>query len=55
MFTLGNLICGFFAIVVAAPRRAADVDRDSRGARTSRFSIRREAMRQLDPTDDTHN
>jgi CDP-diacylglycerol--serine O-phosphatidyltransferase len=54
MFTLGNLICGFFAIVVAARvesptsvvvHRAPDIAFHNPG----------HVIRQLDPTDDTHN
>jgi CDP-diacylglycerol--serine O-phosphatidyltransferase len=55
MFTLANLICGFFAIVVAArverptsPERPAAVDKIS-------FANPTRVIRQLDPANDTHN
>jgi CDP-diacylglycerol--serine O-phosphatidyltransferase len=51
MFTLGNLVCGFFAIVVAARvERPTSIEVPS----TVQLSPRH-IIKQLDPTDDTHN
>ncbi len=54
MFTLGNLVCGFFAIVVAA---RVDAPTSPEIPRAGDIAFRNPAgvMRQLDPTDDTHN
>jgi CDP-diacylglycerol--serine O-phosphatidyltransferase len=54
MFTLGNLICGFFAIVVAA---RVETPTSTEMSRAPDFDFRhpRMAVRQFDPTDDTHN
>jgi CDP-diacylglycerol--serine O-phosphatidyltransferase len=54
IFTLGNLICGFFAIVVAA-RVERPTSLEIRPAADIVFRHPTRVMRQLDPTDDTHN
>ena len=54
MFTLGNLICGFFAIVVAA-RVDRPTSLDIRPAADIAFQHPTRVIRELDPTDDTHN
>ncbi|MBI3837079.1 MAG: CDP-diacylglycerol--serine O-phosphatidyltransferase [Planctomycetia bacterium] len=54
VFTLGNLICGFFAIVVAA-RVERPTSLDIPRAVDIAFQHPTGLMRQLDPTDDTHN
>ena len=54
MFTLGNLICGFFAIVVAA-RVERPTSLDPPQAVDIAFQHPTRVMKQLDPTDDTHN
>lgn len=54
VFTLGNLICGFFAIVVAARvDRPTSLDIPQAGAIA--FQHPSGVMKQFDPTDDTHN
>jgi CDP-diacylglycerol--serine O-phosphatidyltransferase len=54
IFTLGNLICGFFAIVVAARvERPTSLDIPQAGDIAFQHPTR--VIRQLDPTDDTHN
>jgi CDP-diacylglycerol--serine O-phosphatidyltransferase len=54
VFTLGNLICGFFAIVVAARvERPTSIEVAPSADIIFRHPTR--IMRQLDPTDDTHN
>jgi CDP-diacylglycerol--serine O-phosphatidyltransferase len=54
VFTLANLICGFFAIVVAARvERPTSTDRPQ--AVNIEFKHPTRVIRQLDPTDDTHN
>ena len=55
MFTLGNLVCGFFAIVVALADRGADVGR--RAAPAPAIGTRNpvKALRALDTDDPTHN
>ncbi|MGD9722481.1 MAG: CDP-diacylglycerol--serine O-phosphatidyltransferase [Pirellulales bacterium] len=54
VFTLGNLICGFFAIVVAA-RVERPTSIEVRPAADIVFRHPTRVIRQLDPTDDTHN
>src|SRR5690606_26851038 len=55
MFTLANLICGFFAIVVAARvERPTSLDPPAAVDKIS-FSNPTRVIRQLDPTNDTHN
>ena len=54
MFTLGNLICGFFAIVVAA-RVDAPLSSDTPTASDIAFRNPARVMRQFDPLDPTHN
>jgi len=54
LFTLGNLICGFFAIVVAARVERPDSLDIPRAADVA-FQHPSGLMRQFDPTDDTHN
>jgi CDP-diacylglycerol--serine O-phosphatidyltransferase len=54
VFTLGNLICGFFAIVVAA-RVERPTSLEVRPAADIVFRHPTRVIRQLDPTDDTHN
>ena len=54
MFTLGNLICGFFAIVVAA-RVDSPTSVEMSRAPDIVFRHPGTAVRQFDPTDDTHN
>ncbi len=54
MFTLGNLVCGFFAIVVAA-RVDAPTTPDVRPAGEIAFRNPTRVIGQLDPADDTHN
>lgn len=54
MFTLGNLICGFFAIVVAA-RVISPTSVEVTRAPDIAFQHLRTAVHQFDPTDDTHN
>ncbi len=54
VFTLGNLICGFFAIVVAA-RVDRPTSLDIRPAAEIAFKHPTRVIRELDPTDDTHN
>ncbi len=54
VFTLGNLICGFFAIVVAARvERPTSLEIPQAGDIAFQHPTR--VIRQLDPTDDTHN
>jgi CDP-diacylglycerol--serine O-phosphatidyltransferase len=54
VFTLGNLICGFFAIVVAARvDRPTSTEIPQAGAIAFQNPTR--VMNQFDPTDDTHN
>jgi CDP-diacylglycerol--serine O-phosphatidyltransferase len=54
MFTLANLVCGFFAIVVAARvERPLTADVPHAAAIGTRNPIK--AFRALDPNDDTHN
>lgn len=54
MFTLGNLVCGFFAIVVAARVDApTSIEIPTSGDIAFRDPTR--VMRQLDPHDPTHN
>ena len=54
MFTLGNLICGFFAIVVAA---RVESPTSVEMSRTSDIQFRSpgNAVKQFNPKDDTHN
>jgi CDP-diacylglycerol--serine O-phosphatidyltransferase len=54
VFTLGNLICGFFAIVVAA-RVERPTSLEMVPATDIIFRYPTRVIRQLDPTDDTHN
>ncbi|HEV3137575.1 MAG TPA: CDP-diacylglycerol--serine O-phosphatidyltransferase [Pirellulales bacterium] len=54
VFTLGNLICGFFAIVVAARVERPDSLAIPRAADIA-FQHPTGLMRQFNPTDDTHN
>lgn len=55
LFTLANLICGFFAIVVAARvERPESLDRPQAVDRII-FKDPTGVIRQLDPTNDTHN
>ena len=54
MFTLGNLICGFFAIVVAARVESPTANVVSRYADIA-FRSPGTAVRQFNPKDDTHN
>jgi CDP-diacylglycerol--serine O-phosphatidyltransferase len=54
MFTLGNLICGFFAIVVAA-RVDSPTSVEMSRAPDIVFRNPGRAVTQFDPTDDTHN
>ncbi len=54
MFTLGNLICGFFAIVVAA-RVESPTSVEMNRAPDIVFRHPGMAVRQFDPKDDTHN
>jgi CDP-diacylglycerol--serine O-phosphatidyltransferase len=55
MFTLGNLICGFFAIVVVARvERPTSID-VPQPAPNIAFRNPGRVVQQLDPTDDTHN
>ena len=54
MFTLGNLVCGFFAIVVAARiERPTSLEIPSAADIVFRQPTR--IIKQLDPTSDTHN
>jgi CDP-diacylglycerol--serine O-phosphatidyltransferase len=54
IFTLGNLICGFFAIVVVARvDRPTSLEIPQAGAIA--FQHPTGVMKQFDPTDDTHN
>lgn len=54
LFTLGNLVCGFFAIVVVARvERPTSIEIPPAADIIFRHPTR--VMRQLDPTDDTHN
>lgn len=57
LFTLGNLVCGFFAIVVAARIEAPTSDsiHAARTAAPIRFANPTRIARQFDPHDDTHN
>src|SRR6185436_20851768 len=54
VFTLANLICGFFAIVVAA-RVDRPTSQDPPQAVDIIFKNPTRVMKQLDPTSDTHN
>ena len=54
VFTLGNLMCGFFAIVVAA-RVERPTSLEIPQATDIIFRHPTKVMRQLDPTNDTHN
>jgi CDP-diacylglycerol--serine O-phosphatidyltransferase len=54
MFTLANLVCGFFAIVVAA-RVERPTTSTIPTAGVIAFEHPTRVMRQLDPADDTHN
>jgi len=54
LFTLGNLMCGFFAIVVAA-RVESPTSVEMRRAPEIAFRNPGHVIRQFDPTDDTHN
>src|SRR5690606_19777468 len=54
MFTLGNLICGFFAIVVAA-RVISPTSVEVNRAPDIAFQHLRTAVDQFNPKDDTHN
>src|SRR3970282_1711436 len=55
MFTLGNLICGFFAIVVAARvERPTSIEMTHRAPNIA-FRNPGRGVPQLDPEDDTHN
>lgn len=54
MFTLGNLVCGFFAIVVAA-RVATPTSTDVPQSTTIGMASPIKAIRGLNPEDDTHN
>ena len=58
MFTLGNLVCGFFSIVVAARVEPPPSIEDSMQApRSNQLKLRHpiRAIRDLDPKNDTHN
>jgi CDP-diacylglycerol---serine O-phosphatidyltransferase len=61
MFTLGNLICGFFAIVVAARVESPTARQDAphsaavKSAPDIAFRTPGIAVKQFDPKDDTHN
>ena len=55
VFTLGNLICGFFAIVVAAQAAQRPTSMAVPQATDIAFQHPTRVMRQLDPADDTHN
>lgn len=54
MFTLGNLMCGFFAIVVAA-RVDSPTSTIVQSAPDILFRHPSQAIHQFDPTNDTHN
>lgn len=55
IFTLANLICGFFAIVVAARvERPTSLERPAAVDKIS-FTDPTKVMKQLDPANDTHN
>lgn len=54
VFTLGNLMCGFFAIVVVA-RVERPTSLEIPQATDIIFRHPTKVMRQLDPTNDTHN
>ncbi|MCG8585806.1 MAG: hypothetical protein MI757_13955, partial [Pirellulales bacterium] len=54
MFTLGNLVCGFFAIVVAA-RVHAPTTADTPHGHNIRIENPGRLLPKLDPEDDTHN
>jgi CDP-diacylglycerol--serine O-phosphatidyltransferase len=54
MFTLGNLLCGFFAIVVAARVDAPTKDERPTAADVA-FRHPTRIIRELDPADPTHN
>lgn len=54
LFTLANLVCGFFAIVVAARVERPESALAPRAARIGTMSPLK-AIRALDPKDDTHN
>jgi CDP-diacylglycerol--serine O-phosphatidyltransferase len=54
LFTLGNLICGFFAIVVAA-RIDRPTSVEVHRSPDIVFRDPQAAVKQFDPTDDTHN
>lgn len=52
MFTLGNLVCGFFAIVVAA---RVDAPTTAESPHSQNIRIESRILPQLDPEDDVHN
>ena len=54
MFTLGNLVCGFFAIVVAA-RVEAPITAEAPHGHNIRVENPDRIFPRLDPEDDTHN
>ena len=54
MLTLGNLVCGFFAIVVAA-RVEAPTGAESPQSQNTRIDQPETFFPRLDPTDDVHN
>lgn len=54
LFTLANLVCGFFAIVVAARVERPETAMVPQAARIGTMSPIK-AIRALDPKDDTHN
>ena len=54
MFTLGNLLCGFFSIVVAA-RVDAPTSAERPTAADIAFRHPTKIMNELDPADPTHN
>jgi CDP-diacylglycerol--serine O-phosphatidyltransferase len=55
LFTLGNLVCGFFAIVVAARVDTPKSPDIPTASDIALFHSPTHVIRQLDPADDTHN
>ncbi len=55
MFTLGNLVCGFFSIVVASRVEPPQSIEESMEIPSSKTIPLRHPIRSLDPTDPTHN
>lgn len=55
MFTLGNLVCGFFSIVVASRVDPPQSIEEATDIPSSKTIPLRHPIRDLDPTDPTHN